>query len=309
MKPTDRYERLFYEALRIRLVEDRISALYPTDKIQSPVHLSNGQEAIAVGACESLKASDPLFCSYRSHAFYLAKGGDLDAMMAELFGKVTGSGKGKAGSMHLAAPEVSLFGSSAVVASTIPHAVGAALAAKRMGKPQVVLAVFGDGATEEGVYHECLNIAALHGLPVLFLCENNTLAIHSKVEARQAYRIQDLVAAYGIPTAYVAEGYDLLKVADCVGGLIGEIRSEPAPRFLEIKTFRYKEHVGPGEDYDFGYRSRAELEEWMSHDPLVNDQELVERFTSTIETEIDEAVLFAERSPEPGLEELLTDVL
>lgn len=184
------YEELFYKALRIRLVEERIIELYPSDKIQSPVHLSIGQEAVAVCACQSLKQADLLFCSYRSHAFYRAKGGHLCEMFAELYGKATGCGRGKAGSMHLAAPEVGLMGSSAVVASTIPHAVGAALAAERLKKPQVIVAVFGDGATEEGVYHESLNFAALHKLPIVFFCENNGLAVHSKLEARQAYRQQ-----------------------------------------------------------------------------------------------------------------------
>ena len=173
------FERLFFQALRIRLVEERIIELYPSDVIQSPVHLSIGQEAVAVGACDSLTFNDLLFCTYRSHAFYLAKGGNLREMFAELYGKITGCARGKAGSMHLAAPEVGLMGASAVVASTIPHAVGAALAAKRLSKDQIIVGVFGDGATEEGVYHESLNFAALHRLPVIFLCENNGLAVHS----------------------------------------------------------------------------------------------------------------------------------
>ena len=156
------YEDLFYKALRIRLVEECVIELYPSDKIQSPVHLSIGQEAVAVGVCQSLRPTDLLFCSYRSHAFYLAKGGDLDQMMAELYGKVTGCCEGKGGSMHLAAPEVGLMGASAIVASTIPHAVGAALAAKRLNKGHVIVAAFGDGATDEGAYHESLNFAVLH---------------------------------------------------------------------------------------------------------------------------------------------------
>ena len=172
-------DTLFYQALRIRLVEERIIELYPTDKIQSPVHLSIGQEAVAVGVCRSLRTTDLLFSSYRSHAFYLAKGGDLRTMFAELFGRVTGCCGGKAGSMHLAAPEVGFMGASAVVASTIPHAVGAALAAQRLKRTdQVIVVAFGDGATEEGVYHESLNFAGLHKLPLVLLCENNGLAVH-----------------------------------------------------------------------------------------------------------------------------------
>jgi len=188
------------QALRIRLVEERVIALYPSDKIQSPVHLSIGQEMVAVGVCQSLTPRDLLFCSYRSHAFYLAKGGDLGEMFAELYGKVTGCARGKGGSMHLAAADVGLMGASAVVASVIPHAVGAALAAKRLGKDHTIVAVFGDGATEEGVYHESLNFAALHALPVIFVCENNGLAVHARQAARQAYRITSLAKTYGIVT-------------------------------------------------------------------------------------------------------------
>ena len=147
------YRRLFRTALLIRLVEERIIELYPSDKIQSPVHLSIGQEAVAVGVCDGLRPDDLVFATYRSHGFYIAKGGGLDAMFAELYGRKGGVSGGKAGSMHLTAPEVGLMGSSAVVASTIPHAVGAGLSFKRRGSTRIAVAVFGDGATEEGVYH------------------------------------------------------------------------------------------------------------------------------------------------------------
>src|SRR5258708_17832153 len=171
------YRRLFRTALLIRLVEERIIALYPSDKIQSPVHLSIGQEAVAVGVCDALRPDDLVFATYRSHGFYIAKGGRLDAMFAELYGHKGGISGGKAGSMHLSAPEVGLMGSSAVVASTIPHAVGAALSFKRRGSSRVALAGFGDGATEEGVYHESLNFAALMNAPVLFIFDDQCLAI------------------------------------------------------------------------------------------------------------------------------------
>ncbi len=303
------YEKLFREALRIRLVEERIVALYPQDKIQSPVHLSIGQEAVAVGACHALRRRDWVFASYRSHAFYLAKGGGLKEMFAELYGKATGGSGGKAGSMHLTAPEVGLMGSSAVVASTIPHAVGAAFAARRKGDDQVVMAVFGDGATEEGVYHESLNFAALHRLPVLFLCENNGLAIHSRIEARQAYRIREHAASYGMPVAVCEEGYDFVVLAKLFAEVVDAVRRGNGPHFVEVTTFRSKEHVGPGEDYDCGYRSRAELEAWQAKDPLLRDRALAARLAPAIEREIDEAVAFAEASPWPGREALLEDVI
>lgn len=303
------YEELFYKSLRIRLVEERLIELYPSDKIQSPVHLSIGQEAVAVGTCQSLKSTDLLFCSYRGHAFYLAKGGNLNAMFAELYGKVTGCCQGKAGSMHLAAPEVGLMGSSAVVASTIPHAVGAALAAKLLKKNHVVVAAFGDGATDEGVYHESLNFAALHKLPVIFLCENNGLAVHSKIKDRHSFQVIEHAKSYGLPAISIPDGYDFMKVHETFSALVNEVRQSRLPCFVEIITYRYMEHVGVGEDYQAGYRSREELERWKSNDPLVLDQELIDKYSSVIHDEIDAAIEFAESSPLPSEKNLLTHVI
>ena len=303
------YEELFYKALRIRLVEERVIELYPSDRIQSPVHLSIGQEAVAVGACQSLKPTDLLFCSCRSHAFYLAKGGDLREMMAELYGKVTGCGEGKAGSMHLAAPEVGLMGASAIVASTIPHAVGAALAAKRLKKDQVIVVAFGDGAMDEGVYHESLNFTALHKLPVIFLYENNGLAVHSRVSTRHAFDIHQHVRSYGLPANQLPDGRDSMTVHEVFSGIVADVRRRRAPHFVEVQTYRYRQHVGINEDYEAGYRSREELEAWMEKDPLVFNKELAARYTSEIVREIDDAVEFAETSPWPGREHLLTDVI
>jgi TPP-dependent pyruvate/acetoin dehydrogenase alpha subunit len=301
-------EELFYKALRIRLVEEKVIELYPSDKIQSPVHLSIGQEAVAVGACHQLRRSDLLFGTYRSHSFYLAKGGDMKQMFAELYGKVTGCGRGKAGSMHLAAPEVGMMGASAVVASTTPHAVGAALAAKMRKTGQVVMAVFGDGATDQGVHHESLNLAALHQVPVLFLCENNGLAVHTRRETRQAYSIIDQASLYGIPAVRLEEGYDPLAVNALIGGLVDEIRGGGGPRFAEILTCRYLEHVGVGDDSSQPYRDQKHLASWKCLDPLLLDRELVARFTPAIEAEIAEAVAFAEASPWPSETDLLADV-
>jgi TPP-dependent pyruvate/acetoin dehydrogenase alpha subunit len=301
------YEKLFYRALRIRRLEEKIIELYPTDKIQSPVHLSIGQEAVAVGVCHPLRDVDLLFGTYRSHAFYLAKGGDMNQMMAELYGKKTGCGAGKAGSMHLAAIEVGFMGSSAVVASSIPHAVGAALAAKQLRKDQVIVAVYGDGATDEGVYHESLNFASLRKLPVLFICENNGLAVHSFASARQSFNILDHAKAYGLYTSKVNEGYDFMKVEAAMRSALQKVKQEQAPYFLEILTFRYKEHVGIGEDFDAGYRQTDAYLAWQQSDPLIQDQGSVSKFDPLIQAEITEAVAYAEQSSFPGAEELLTD--
>jgi len=215
-RKSTRDEALFRACLRIRLVEERIIALYPSDCIQSPVHLSIGQEAVAVGACEPLGREDFVFSTYRGHAFYLAKGGDLPRMFAELYGRVGGMAKGKAGSMHLASPAVGMMGSSAVVGSNLPHAAGAALAARNRSTQQVMLCAFGDGATEEGVYHETLNFISLLQLPVVLLCENNLLAVHAHPHERQSYTIAEHAACFGLETTVIDEGHDPTAVADAM---------------------------------------------------------------------------------------------
>jgi pyruvate dehydrogenase E1 component alpha subunit len=303
------YEELFYKALRIRLIEDKIIELYPTDKIQSPVHLSIGQESVAVGVCQELRTTDLIFSNNRGHAYYLAKGGDLNEFFAELYGKSTGCCHGKGGSMHLASPGIGFMGASAIVASTIPHAVGAAMAAKKLKKDQIIIAVFGDGATDKGVYHESLNFASLHKLPVIFVCENNDLAVHTHTSTRQAYKILNHAAAYGLPTHYCAEGYDMIKVHEAFSPLVAEARMTKLPQYIEIKTCRYLEHVGVNEDYDAGYRSVSEIEEWKRKDPLIIEKELIDKYQTAILAEIEEAVMFAENSPWPQLEDLLTDVI
>lgn len=304
-----RYRELFRQALRIRLVEEKVIELYPFDKIQSPVHLSIGQEAVAVGVCESLQAKDQVFITYRGHAFYLAKGGDLRLMMAELYGRANGVSKGKAGSMHLAAPEVGVMGASAVVASTISLAVGAALANRIQQRASLSVVCFGDGATEQGTYHESLNFAALYRLPVLFLCENNGLAVHASLAERQSYAIHKHANAYGIESVRVEEGWDFLKIGDAAAAIAAAIRQDGRPRLLEIMTCRYKEHVGPGEDFDAGYRSRSDIAAWMGKDPLCQDLALLAELRPQLDAEIAAAAAFAEAGPLPGTAELLSDVL
>lgn len=308
MKDESIYRRMFRTALLIRLVEERIIELYPSDKIQSPVHLSIGQEAVAVGVCDALRPDDLVFATYRSHGFYIAKGGPLGAMFAELYGRKGGISGGKAGSMHLAAPEVGLMGSSAVVASTIPHAVGAALSFKRRAGTRLAVAVFGDGATEEGVYHESLNFAALMKLPVLFICEDNGLAVHSHRPVRQAYDLLRHAASYGIPGRRVEEGWDMLAVRQATLEAAAQARAG-RPFVLEIATSRYKEHVGVGEDFHFDYRTSAGVDAWKRRDPLIVDGALAAALRPGVEREIAAAVAFAEASPAPGRADLLTDVI
>jgi pyruvate dehydrogenase E1 component alpha subunit len=301
---------LLYQALRIRLVEEKIIELYPTDQIQSPVHLSIGQEAAAVGVCANLSDDDWVFINYRGHAFYLAKGGPLPEFFAELMGKSGGLSKGKAGSMHLADPDHGVVGASAVVASTISHAVGAALASKIKGESKrIFVANFGDGAMEQGVFFESLNFAALHQLPVLFLCEDNGLAVHTSRNDRQSFDIAKLVNAFHIPYITIDKGYDPQEIAFVSKQAIDRVRDESTPVFLRVKTVRYKEHVGPGEDFAAGYRSEDAVNDWKSHDPLFEDSEKFAEYRHRITEEINKALDFAYASPVAKPEELLTDVI
>lgn len=298
---------LLVKCYRIRKIEEKISEIYPSDKIQSPIHLSNGQEAVSVGVCEHLKATDLVFGTYRGHALYLAKGGCLKKLIAELYGKRTGCGKGKAGSMHLADKERGMMGCSAIVSSTISHAVGAAYAAKIKGNGQIIACFFGEGATGEGVYHESLNFAAKHNLPLLFICENNELAIFTKSQDVHAYRICSHANAYGIPTRQVEEGWDVEKIWCVAKQEIEHLRSGNGPRLLELNTFRYMQHVGPGSDVDQCFREEQLRLKWESRDPLIQSESM-RLVLADIEHELAEAIKFAESSPYPSVADLLTDV-
>lgn len=308
-------DRQFYRSLyRIRRVEEEVATIYPTDKIKSPTHLSMGQEAVAVGVCEALGPQDVVFGTYRSHACYLAKGGDLKPMMAELYGKSTGCAKGKGGSMHLIDLAHGVMGTSAVVGSTIPLAVGYAYAVKLQGRPLVVASMFGDGGVEEGVFHESMNFAKLKDVPALFICENNLYACHSRQRDRQSLdNICERVRGYGIPAERI-EGNDVLAIFDRVTATVDEIRHGGGPRFFECMTYRWKEHVGPGEDWHLGYRSREEAEPWIRNDPMKRlgealDPDARRRIEVEVEAELREAMAFAEESPFPDAGELYTDVL
>ena len=244
--------RLYHSMLLIRRVEEYVAEVYPTDAIKSPVHLSIGQESIAVGVCDPLAADDLISNTYRGHATYIAKGGDVNQMMAELYGKAGGCAAGKAGSMHLVDMPNGVMGASAVVGTTIPIAAGYALAlkreAKKTGKQRAIVSMFGDGATEEGCFAETLNFAALHALPVLFVCENNGLAIHTGTHKRWATeRLRERVETYGIPTDYIEDG-DVFAIRDSVTRALTNIRAGKGPQFLECKTYRWLEHVGPTDD-------------------------------------------------------------
>ena len=313
-KPNRLEARIYRSLFRIRRVEERIAEVYPSDKIQSPVHLAIGQEAASVGVCEALARTDVVFGTYRSHAFYLAKGGDLNGMIAELYGKATGCARGKGGSMHLIDPGAGVMGTSAVVGTTIPQAVGFAWGARVQGRSTVVASFFGDGAVEEGVFHESVNFAALKKLSVLFVCENNFYAIHAPQQTRQPST--DLVArarSYGMRAERVGDS-DVFQIHALAEEAAAAMRAgRSGPWFLECAAYRWREHVGPNEDFKAGYRPRSEAEPWYELDPVKRAGERLapdERrgIEEDVLAEIDAAFEFAERSPFPEAEELYTDV-
>ena len=303
-----------YRSLRlIRRTEEEIARIYPSDKIKSPVHLSIGQESVSVGVCDVLKKDDFMSATYRGHAAYLAKGGNINQMLAELFGKGTGGAGGKAGSMHLVDMKAGVLGMSAVVGTTIPIAAGYALAMKRERQGRVIACFFGDGATEEGVFSETLNFAALHKLPILFVCENNGFAIHSPLTNRWAKEaLCERVRTYSIPTHEISDA-NVLTIRHTAETALQAIRAGEGPQFMECKTYRWREHVGPGEDYDDDYRSRDELAFWQENDPVTFTAKMLnnterEAIDADVEQKIANAVEFAEKSPWPKSEELFSHV-
>lgn len=305
---------LYRSLFRIRRVEEEMARIYPSDKIRSPMHLSIGQEAVAVGTCEALRPDDVVFGTYRGHATYLAKGGDLKKMVAELYGKSDGCAKGKGGSMHLVDVERGVMGTSAVVGTTIANAVGYAYAMKYMHKDSIVASFFGDGAVDEGVFYESLNFAALKKLPIIFICENNSYAIHAHQLTRQpSDNIVERAISCGVGASKI-ESNDVFQIYESVKDAAEKIRrQESGPVLFECMTYRWREHVGPNEDFGLGYRSSQEAQKWIDMDPLalvakrIPEQErlLIEKETLD---EIQQAIEFAEESPFPEDKELLTNI-
>jgi TPP-dependent pyruvate/acetoin dehydrogenase alpha subunit len=310
---------LFRQMLRIRRVEQAIADHYPEQEMRTPVHLCVGQEATPVGVSQHLDARDKVMSGHRSHGHYLAKGGDLRAMLAEIYGRETGCSRGKGGSQHLVDLDCGFLGSAPILASTLSIGVGVAWALKQQGTDGVVVVYFGDGATEEGVFHESVSFAALHSLPVLFVCENNLYSVHSDLSVRQPARpISNMALAYGIP-GITCDGNNVLSVSEVAAEAVIRARMGLGPSLLVFDTYRWLEHVGPGSDLELGYRSAEELERWKSRDPLqilrlwcranVTDWDTVEQqFEVEIADEIIDAFSFARNSPFPDISEMLTDV-
>lgn len=314
--PPDVARQMLYGIMRIRRIEERIRELYAEQEMRCPTHFSIGQEAVAAGVCAHLKREELMTSAHRSHAHYLAKGGDLKAMLAELYGKVTGCAAGKGGSMHLIDRSVGFLGAVPVVGSTIPIGVGAAFSSVLQGKPCLTVIFFGDAATECGVFHESLNIAALHKLPVVMVCENNLYSVLSPLSVRipADREIVQLAQGHGVFHRQ-GDGNNADEVYALAGEAIEHARAGNGPAFLEFKTYRWLEHCGPLSDEHLGYRPKGELDAWKERDPLklyagrlrkegtvsATDLELMEK---SIRAEIDEAVAFAKTSPFPARDQL-----
>ncbi|MGH7498876.1 MAG: thiamine pyrophosphate-dependent dehydrogenase E1 component subunit alpha [Gemmatimonadales bacterium] len=252
----------------IRSAEELIGDMVSKGKIRCPCHLAVGQEAPAVGLAVHLRPTDRVFGAHRSHAHYLALGGTVHGLLAEVQGRDTGASRGMGGSMHLIDVAHGLYGTVPIVAATIPIAVGAGLAAKMDGAGDVAVSLFGDGATEEGVFHEAMNLAAVMRLPVLFLCENNLFSSHLHIDLRQP---RDSVARYAeahaVPWTRV-DGNDVVQVAEVAGKAIAAMRAGGGPHFIEAVTYRWRGHVGPREDEDVGVERKDDLARWKLRDPI-----------------------------------------
>ena len=298
----------------IRRAEQRISDLYSEYEMRCPTHLCSGQEGICAGISHALDVKDMVFSGHRSHGHYIAKGGDLPSMFAELYGKQTGCAAGKGGSQHLIDIDCGFMGAAPILSSTISVGVGAAWSSKLDGLDQVVVVYFGDGATEEGVFHESANFAAVHKLPVLFVCENNLYSVHSALDVRQPKRpISAFGDAHGMDSALV-DGNDAVAVYDVAREAVARARKGMGPTLIEATTYRYFEHCGPNEDINLGYRSAAELDAWHEKDPItrIKDQlseNLFSEIVSSSDVAIENAVEFAKASPFPEPDQLSKHVL
>ena len=299
---------------RIRSAEEAIARMVDSGEARCPCHLYIGQEAIAAGVCAALGPEDTIWGGHRSHGHYLAKGGSLEAMFAEILGKETGCSRGRGGSMHLMAPQHGIPGTVPIVAATIPLAAGAAMAYKMRGEPHVAVAFFGDGTLEEGHVHESLNLAALYRLPVLFVCENNLYASHMHwSERRVADNLHQAGLFHSVPGERL-DGNDVTQVAEATRRAIMRARQGDGPTLLECRTFRWRGHVGSSFDLDVGVQRRGELSSWLLQDPIaraeaeLGDVAELSGFKRAIEEEAEQALNAARRALSPSPSRLLEHV-
>jgi pyruvate dehydrogenase E1 component alpha subunit len=309
---------MHYTMALLRRFEEKSAEEYTRGKIGGFMHLYIGQEAVGVGSIAALRSTDKILCSYREHGHAIAKGMHPNEVMAELFGKSTGCSKGKGGSMHMWSNEHGVLGGNGIVAAQLPIAAGLAFAIQYQGLDTVVACYFGDGAVDEGAFHEALNLAALWKLPVIYICENNQYSMGMAVE--KAWSVSDLMpraAAYGMP-GEIVDGMAVLSVYEATRRAVEHARAGKGPTLLEVKTYRFRGHSMTDPAY---YRTREEEQRWRStRDPIgIFEKLLLENGMGT-QSEFDEndaratqvaedAAEFAENSPNPTLDDLYTDVM
>jgi len=303
---------LLRQMLRVRRFEERCVELYSATKIRGFMHLYIGEEAVAVGAMQALEPDDAIVATYREHGHALVRGVSAGSIMAEMYGKLEGCARGRGGSMHLFDAATRFYGGNAIVGGGLPLAVGLALADKLQGHRRVTACFFGDGAVAEGEFHECMNLAALWNLPVLFLCENNRYAMGTAIERYESETDLALKAASYEMTAWSADGMDVLAVEEAACRAAAEVRDGDRPCFVELRTYRFRAHSMYDPDL---YRSKEEIERWKEHDPIpalserlrdagLLDDADVEELEQSISHEIDDAIAFAEAGTLEPVEEL-----
>jgi len=314
--PKDKLAEMYEKMLEIRYFEEKVFELYGQNLVPGTIHLYAGEEAVAVGVCSSLRKDDYITSTHRGHGHCIAKGADLKRTMAEILGKKTGYCKGKGGSMHIADFQIGMLGATAVVGAGLPIAVGAGLSAKLRKTDQVVACFFGEGASNQGTFHESINMASAWSLPVIFVCENNLYAMGTRQSRiMNIENISDRAGAYGI-SGVTVDGNDVLAVFEASQKAVDQARSGAGPTLIECKTYRHKGHsrVDPAK-----YRSKEEVEQWLAKDPIsrfkeglrqndVFSQAEVQKIGESVAAEIEEAVKFAVESPYPAPEEALEDV-
>ena len=302
--------RLHRETLRIRLVEEAIAGRYGEQEMRCPVHLSDGQEGIAAGACVALRKEDKIVSTHRSHGHYLAKQGSLKAMLCEIYGRAPGCVGGRGGSMHLLDDEAGVLACLPIVGTSVPLGVGVAYAAKRKGEDTVVMVFLGDAVMEEGVFHECANFAALHSLPVVFVCENNDLSFYTSLEVRQPDRpMTDIAKAHTI-TVQELDGNDTIAVFEAANVAVVQARTGGGPSFLMCNTRRWREHCGPRYDYELDQMTEKEFQALRADCPVSRlgaqlreagllDDAGEDALRAELGREIEEAFEFARNAPFP----------
>jgi pyruvate dehydrogenase E1 component alpha subunit len=305
--------------VRIRLCEESFVEPILTGEVRCPVHLYTGQEAIATGVCAALSEGDYVFGTHRSHGHYLARGGNMQELVSEIYCKEAGCSKGRGGSMHITAPELGMIGSAPIVAGTISLAVGAALASKIRKEKKVAVSFFGDGAAGEGVLYECLNFAALHKLPILFACENNFYSTHMPIrECRPENNIFKIAKPFCIES-YRVDGNDVLKVYDISKKAVNQCRRNQGPLFVEFMTYRLRGHVGPDDNIQGTHtdiRPKEEIERWRKKDPVkrfegylirnsILKEEDIDKINRQIEEEVRKAHQSAKEDPYPNPKEVM----